>query len=208
MEPHTALSCSQTLPLVTEVLAEIQIAVCGRSGFLSWNECCSIPADEIDHMRRSWRHRDEADLPVDGVRWDPKAIDANGGEVPVSARQTRVGRYETAIDLAYRDRLNVSLRDPEHSLMKTLGWQPDYLAEIRGGNTGYSDLSGHLALVRIQRVRSAFRRYRHAQGLNQTGATLPELPTWRTASRCSRSAAPCQIRGHRLPCRFLRGAGL
>ena len=85
--------------------------------------------------REQWRvdilRRDEADRPVDRVKWDAKAIDANGGEVPVSVRQTGVGRYETTIDLAGRDRVNLSLRDPDHSLMKTLGWQRDYPAEYR-----------------------------------------------------------------------------
>ncbi len=85
--------------------------------------------------REQWKidifRRDEADRPVDGVRWDAKAIDAAGGEVPVSVRQTGVGKYETTVDLAGRDRVNLSLRDPDHSLMKTLGWQRDYPAEYR-----------------------------------------------------------------------------
>ena len=85
--------------------------------------------------REQWKidifRRDEADRPVDGVRWDAKAIDAAGGEVPVSVRQTGVGKYETTVDLAGHDRVNLSLRDPDHSLMKTLGWQRDYPAEYR-----------------------------------------------------------------------------
>lgn len=75
--------------------------------------------------------RDEQDRPVDRVKWDAKAIDADGAEVPVSIRQTGVGRYEASVDLAGRDRVSVSLRDTDHSLMKTLGWQRDYPAEYR-----------------------------------------------------------------------------
>lgn len=75
--------------------------------------------------------RDEQDRPVDRVKWDAKAIDANGADVPVSIRQTGVGRYEAAVNLAGRDRVNLSLRDTDHSLMKTLGWQRDYPAEYR-----------------------------------------------------------------------------
>jgi hypothetical protein len=60
-----------------------------------------------------------------------KAIDADGADVPVSVRQTGVGHYEASVDLAGRDRVNLSLRDPDHSLMKTLGWQRDYPAEYR-----------------------------------------------------------------------------
>ncbi|MEO5716415.1 MAG: VWA domain-containing protein [Luteolibacter sp.] len=85
--------------------------------------------------REQWRvdifRRDEQDRPVDRVKWDAKAIDADGGDVPVSVRQTGVGRYEASVDLAGRDRVNLSLRDPDHSLMKTLGWQRDYPAEYR-----------------------------------------------------------------------------
>lgn len=75
--------------------------------------------------------RDEQDRPVDRVKWDARAIDANGAEVPVSIRQTGVGRYEAAVNLAGRDRVNLSLRDTDHSLVKTLGWQRDYPAEYR-----------------------------------------------------------------------------
>lgn len=42
--------------------------------------------------------------------------------MPVSVRQTGVGRYETTVNLIGRERVNLSLRDTEHSLMKTLGW--------------------------------------------------------------------------------------
>lgn len=79
----------------------------------------------------SMNRRDELDNPVNNVTWDARAIDADGAEVPVSVRQTGVGRYETTVDLTGRDRVNLSLRDTEHSLMKTLGWQRDYPAEYR-----------------------------------------------------------------------------
>lgn len=75
--------------------------------------------------------RDEQDRPVDRVKWDAKAIDANGAELPVSIRQTGVGHYEATVNLVGRDRVNLSLRDTDHSLMKTLGWQRDYPAEYR-----------------------------------------------------------------------------
>ncbi len=75
--------------------------------------------------------RDEEDRPVDRVKWDVKAIDADGMNLPASIRQTGVGRYETSVNLAGHDRVNLSLRDTDHSLMKTLGWQRDYPAEYR-----------------------------------------------------------------------------
>lgn len=75
--------------------------------------------------------RDEQDRPVDRVKWDAKAIDANGADLPVSIRQTGVGRYEAAVNLIGHERVNLSLRDTDHSLMKTLGWQRDYPAEYR-----------------------------------------------------------------------------
>ncbi|MFD0895379.1 VWA domain-containing protein [Luteolibacter ambystomatis] len=85
--------------------------------------------------RETWlvniTRRDEQDRPVDRVKWDAKAIDANGVDVPAAVRQTGVGRYEASVDLAGRDRVNLSLRDPDHALMKTLGWQRDYPAEYR-----------------------------------------------------------------------------
>ncbi len=75
--------------------------------------------------------RDEQDRPVDRVKWDVRAIDANGADVPVGIRQTGVGRYEASVSLAGHERVNLSLRDTDHSLMKTLGWQRDYPAEYR-----------------------------------------------------------------------------
>ncbi|MGD7652958.1 MAG: VWA domain-containing protein [Verrucomicrobiales bacterium] len=75
--------------------------------------------------------RDAQDKPVNNVVWDAKAIDADGAEVPVSVRQTGVGRYQTTVNLLGRDRVNLSLRDTDHALMKTLGWQRDYPAEYR-----------------------------------------------------------------------------
>jgi hypothetical protein len=85
--------------------------------------------------REQWKiailRRDEQDRPVDRVNWDAKAIDADGADVPVTIRQSGVGRYEATVDLAGRERVNLSLRDPDHALMKTLGWQRDYPAEYR-----------------------------------------------------------------------------
>ncbi|MES2923906.1 MAG: VWA domain-containing protein [Verrucomicrobiota bacterium] len=85
--------------------------------------------------RERWRvdvtRRDEQDRPVDRVKWNAKAIDANGADLPVSIRQTGVGRYEASVNLAGHERVNLSLRDTDHSLMKTLGWQRDYPAEYR-----------------------------------------------------------------------------
>jgi Ca-activated chloride channel family protein len=75
--------------------------------------------------------RDEQDRPVDRVKWNAKAIDANGADLPVSIRQTGVGRYEASVNLTGHERVNLSLRDTDHSLMKTLGWQRDYPAEYR-----------------------------------------------------------------------------
>lgn len=84
-----------------------------------------------DQWRVAIQRRDEQDRPVDRVKWDAKAIDSSGEEIPVTIRQSGVGRYEAAIDLAGRDRVNLSLRDTDHALMKTLGWQRDYPAEYR-----------------------------------------------------------------------------
>jgi hypothetical protein len=85
--------------------------------------------------REQWKvdifRRDGQDRPVDRVIWDARAIDGEGADVPVSIRQSGVGRYEATVDLTGRDRVNLSLRDPDHSLMKTLGWQRDYPAEYR-----------------------------------------------------------------------------
>jgi len=86
---------------------------------------------ERDQWKINITRRDEQDQPVDNVTWDAKAIDADGKEVPVSVRQTGVGRYETTVSLLGHDRVNLSLRDTDHSLMKTLGWQRDYPAEYR-----------------------------------------------------------------------------
>jgi Ca-activated chloride channel family protein len=85
--------------------------------------------------REQWKvdviRRDEKDRPVDRVNWNAKAIDANGADLPVTIRQTGVGRYEASVNLSGHERVNLSLRDTDHSLMKTLGWQRDYPAEYR-----------------------------------------------------------------------------
>lgn len=85
--------------------------------------------------REQWQidinRRDEQDRPVNQVKWDSKAIDGNGTEIPVAIRQTGVGRYVASVDLLGHDRINLSLRDTDFSLMKTLGWQRDYPAEYR-----------------------------------------------------------------------------
>ncbi|MGJ8634780.1 MAG: VWA domain-containing protein, partial [Luteolibacter sp.] len=91
----------------------------------------AVSSVDGEKMRVDISRRDEQDRPVDRIKWDAKAIDRDGGEVPVSVRQTGVGRYEAEVDLTGRDRVNLSLRDPDHSLMKTLGWQRDYPAEYR-----------------------------------------------------------------------------
>lgn len=84
-----------------------------------------------DQWTISINRRDEQDKPVNNVTWDTKAIDADGAEIPAPVRQTGVGRYETTVNLLGRDRVNLSMRDTDHSLMKTLGWQRDYPAEYR-----------------------------------------------------------------------------
>jgi Ca-activated chloride channel family protein len=85
--------------------------------------------------RETWTvgitRRDEQDRPVDRIKWQMKAIDQDGAEVPVNVRQTGVGRYEASVELLGRNRVNLSLRDTDHSLMKTLGWQRDYPSEYR-----------------------------------------------------------------------------
>lgn len=85
--------------------------------------------------REQWQihinRRDELDRPVNQVTWDTKAIDGTGAEIPVAIRQTGVGRYLASVDLLGHDRVNLSLRDTDFSLMKTLGWQRDYPAEYR-----------------------------------------------------------------------------
>lgn len=75
--------------------------------------------------------RDESDKPVDNVTWDLNASDEQGAAVPAMIRQTGVGRYQAVIDLVGRERVNLSLRDTDFSLMKTLGWQRAYPAEYR-----------------------------------------------------------------------------
>ncbi|MFC7336370.1 VWA domain-containing protein [Haloferula chungangensis] len=75
--------------------------------------------------------RDESDRPVDRVNWEVRAKDENGKDVAVKVRQTGVGRYLAKADLRSRERVTLSLRDLDHGLMKTLGWERDYPAEYR-----------------------------------------------------------------------------
>jgi hypothetical protein len=51
--------------------------------------------------------------------------------MPVSICQTGVGHYQAEVKLTGSDRVSLSLRDTDHSLMKTFAWQRDYSAEYR-----------------------------------------------------------------------------
>ncbi|MFT4176824.1 MAG: VWA domain-containing protein [Luteolibacter sp.] len=84
-----------------------------------------------NQLKISIDRRDEQDRAVDRVKWDVKALDADGREIPTSIRQTGVGHYESIVDLDGQDRVTVSLRDTDHSLMKTLSWHRDYPEEYR-----------------------------------------------------------------------------
>jgi len=92
----------------------------------------SVAAEvEGERWEAEIRRRDEADRPVDRVRWEARMLDEGGVEVPVELRQTGVGRYRARADLSGRERVSVSLRDLDHGLMKTLGWERGYPAEYR-----------------------------------------------------------------------------
>lgn len=109
--------------------------------------------------------RDSGDRPVDGVKWETTAIDRNGAPVPVSLRQTGVGRYAAEVDLTGRDRVNLSLRDPDHALMKTIGWQRDYPEEYR------LDRAADPALAALPRFDAAAIR-----------SALPDTPVYKDVS--------------------------
>jgi Mg-chelatase subunit ChlD len=75
--------------------------------------------------------RDAADRPVDHVEWNAIASDHSGESVPVAIRQTGLGRYRAEADLRGRERVTLSLRDTDHGLMKSFGWERGYPAEYR-----------------------------------------------------------------------------
>ena len=83
----------------------------------------------------SWQVRigrgDGAGRPIDRVNWDVRATDERGDPVAVAIRQTGLGRYHAVADLRGRDRVTLNVRDVDHGLMKTLGWERGYPAEYR-----------------------------------------------------------------------------
>lgn len=91
---------------------------------------------------------------MDRVNWNAKSIEASGAELPATIRQTSVGRYEAPVNLSGHERVNLSLRDTDHSLMKTLGWQRDYPAVYQDiahwfVYVGFTLLIGGIAVRRI-----------------------------------------------------------
>lgn len=90
-----------------------------------------VPSADGETLRLAVSRRGEGDEPVDRVTWDARALDERGGDVPVTVRQTGVGRYEAAVDLRGRERVAVSLRDVDYGLMKAVGWERSYPAEYR-----------------------------------------------------------------------------
>ncbi len=84
-----------------------------------------------DVWRVNLTRRDLADRLINKVKWDIKGIDETGAEVESEVRQTGVGKYEALVNLNGKERVDLSVRDPDHSIMKTLNWQRTYPAEYR-----------------------------------------------------------------------------
>lgn len=79
------------------------------------------------------RRREPDGTPTSGLKWDARAVDANGKEVPVAVRETGLGRYTADVPLEGQEKLSLRLRDTDRNKLKVLSWTRPAPAEYRLG---------------------------------------------------------------------------
>ncbi len=77
------------------------------------------------------RRRATDGTPLNNIKWDAKAVDENGSELPVTVSETGLGHYAAVIPLAGKEKLTVRLRDVENSKLKVLHYTRPSPGEYR-----------------------------------------------------------------------------
>jgi hypothetical protein len=81
------------------------------------------------------RRREVDGNPVNNVKWDAKAVDENGAELPVMVNEAGLGRYTASVPLGGKQKLTVRLRDIENNKLKVLHYNRPSPGEYRLGQT-------------------------------------------------------------------------
>jgi len=81
------------------------------------------------------RRREPDGTPVNNIKWDAKAVDENGAELPVTVNEAGLGRYTASVPLPGRQKLTVRLRDIENSKLKVLHYNRPSPGEYRLGQS-------------------------------------------------------------------------
>lgn len=79
------------------------------------------------------RRRETDGTPVNNIKWDAKAVDENGAEVPVNVQEAGLGRYTAAVPLGGKEKLTLRLRDMESNKLKVLHYNRPSPGEYRLG---------------------------------------------------------------------------
>ena len=95
----------------------------------------AITRAEPGDLRIDIRRTDEASRPLTGIRWQPAALDESGKSLPITIRETGIGRYEAAIPSGGARQITARLHDTEHGNAKVLQWLRPYPPEYRLSTT-------------------------------------------------------------------------
>lgn len=77
--------------------------------------------------------REPDGTPASGLKWDAQAVDPSGKEIPVTVRETGLGKYTAEVPLAGQEKLTLRLRDIERNKLKILSWTRPSPSEYRLG---------------------------------------------------------------------------
>jgi len=75
--------------------------------------------------------RDDSGAPVGGIDWDAQLIAPGAKPLPITVRQTGLGRYEAEAPLAGLEKASLRLHDRDNDKLKTVHFERGYPAEYR-----------------------------------------------------------------------------
>lgn len=80
------------------------------------------------------KRQDDLGAPVSKINYQATATNEYGKQVPISIRETGLGRYETTVPLAEAANVNLRLYDSDYDKLKVMHWQRPYPAEYSLAN--------------------------------------------------------------------------
>ena len=86
-----------------------------------------------DIANNTWQlditRRDPNRMPVSKIDWDAQALDPNGKTVPVTVRETGLGRYRADIPLERYEKLTLRVQDQVNDRLKVMHYHRPYPRE-------------------------------------------------------------------------------